>query len=174
MRRAALMIIGLALAGCGGGDRDQADAPPTTVTSPAGSQLDAAAGGTTVPGSVPAGGAPDSTSTSSPAAGAPGSPGGSAAAIGGSGVATGGGTSTGGGAEATGGTGGSGGSTGAGSGSSETPTTAGGTEAPSSGGSGSPPPTIYATAEECAALRQVLAVVDHPELRQLAVQANCI
>jgi hypothetical protein len=41
------------------------------------------------------------------------------------------------------------------------------------GGSESPLPSIAATAQECAALNQLLAVVDHPDLRQLKAQTGC-
>ncbi len=177
MRRAALMMIGLALVGCStGGDGDRAGTAPTTVATQVGTPLDAGAAGSTAPGATaPADGAAltpgssDTTSDWNPTAGAPGAPGapgGSAGATGEAGTGTGGGGTTG---TTAGDTGtGTGGNSPGGS-SSGTSTTAGGSRA-----ADSPPPTIYATAAECAALRQVLAVIDHPDLRQLAVQANCI
>jgi hypothetical protein len=33
---------------------------------------------------------------------------------------------------------------------------------------------MVATAEECAALRQVIALTDHPSLRALATQVGCV
>jgi hypothetical protein len=180
VRRAALMMIGLALAGCArGGDGDQAGAPATSSSTVAGSPLDAA-GAPTVAGDPSASttgapGVPGGDGTANATAGAPGAPGGSAAAIGSPGVGTGAGTGTGPGGEATGGAGGGGGDTGTGAGgSSGSPTTAADDPADGSGASGPAPGSVYATPEECAALRQLLGFVDHPELRQLAVAANCI
>ena len=182
MRRAALITVGLVLAGCSaGGERDKADMAPTTAVTQAGGPLDAAAASTVPGATAPVDGAPGApgssgtTSISNSTNGAPGAPGGSAAAAGSPGVGT--GTGSGGGSTgATGGESGTGSGTGSGTpgissgeSSTGTPTTAGGSD-----GTSSPPPTIYATEEECAALRQILAVIDHPELRQLAVQANCV
>ena len=180
MRRAALMMIGLALAGCSTGDGgDKAGTALTTAVTQVGTPLDAGAAGSTVPGAVPpvdgAAGAPGpsaTTATSNPTNGAPGASGGSATATGSPVTGTGTGTGTGGGGTTgttAGDTGGGASGNSPGGSSSGTPTTAGG-----SGAADTPPPTIYATEEECAALRQVLAVIDHPDLRQLAVQANCV
>jgi hypothetical protein len=36
------------------------------------------------------------------------------------------------------------------------------------------PPGVTATPEQCALLRQVLAIVDNAELHQVAVEAGCI
>ncbi|MDQ3642963.1 MAG: hypothetical protein M3450_16230, partial [Actinomycetota bacterium] len=47
------------------------------------------------------------------------------------------------------------------------------TAAPSGGGSGSAAPTVSATPEDCALLRQLMAMVDHPQLHQLKADTGC-
>ena len=147
---AALLVIGLALAGCGGGSGgDKADSATTTTTQ----AVDAGAG-------VATGGAPtapvDGFTAGTP--GAPGAPG-SASATGGS--VTGSGSVTGGSATAEGGAPGAPG------------VALGGAQPGSGGGTGSSQPSVAATPEQCAALHQALAAIDHPALRQLQAQTGC-
>ena len=177
-RLAAVALVGLVLGGCSGDSgRDEADAPasseettstaaageggmPTSTLPPAGGPIDLGAlaasvapgaGSSTVPGSpAPAGSEGGGTAGTTPAAADAG----------------------------TGGSGG-GGTTGTTTAPDAAPATGTGSgsntvdETPAAGGSDSPLPSIAATAQECAALNQLLAVVDHPDLRQLKAQTGC-
>ncbi len=176
-RLAAVALVGLVLAGCSGDSRrDAADAPapseettstaatgeggvPTSTLPVAGGPIDlgalaasvadGAGSPSTVPGSAPAGSDGGGTAGTTPAAG------------------TGTGSSGGGGATGTTTAPDPAPATGTGSGSNTVD------ETPAAGGSDSPLPSIAATAQECAALNQLLAVVDHPDLRQLKAQTGC-
>lgn len=171
MRRlAALTIIGMALSACADGDGlAKAGAPEAgrAGESPASSQSgatapdeapddlglgDVAALGVATP-STPAGtpGAPSGHegATGAPVAGGLAVPGGSPAGGGGAAAPT-------------------------PSGAADTgPASGGGSSGAPSGGSGSPQPKIAATPEDCAMLRQVMAIVDHPQLHQLKADTGC-
>jgi hypothetical protein len=175
-RLAAAAFAVVALAGCSGDPRrDAADGPTSTTAMSPAVGIAGEAPAATLPGGAPDPAAPTTTA-------APGSPsestvGGTPAPAGGGGAATG--------ATAPGGGGGgaaapapAGGAdpapaagTGSGSGSPDTGTGTG-ASAPA-GGSESPGPSIPATAEECAALNQLLGIVDHPDLRRLKSQTGC-
>ena len=189
MRRlAALTMMGLAFSACAGGARlDKADAPQTgqtasTAGSPDSSQpvagtsdegradfgladVAAALGVATpsTPGGTPAapGGDPGGTPATGgsvlpgglPNAGTPLAPGGATAAApapsGGADPGPGSGGAAPGGAPASGGSG------------------------SGNAASGSARPKIAATPEECALLRQLMAIVDHPQLHQLKADTGC-
>lgn len=158
MQRAALMVIGLALAGCSGeGQRDKAGGPRTAGPDPAAALVDRSTTGESVPSSTPEALSPvDGSGTGSAAA-----PGATSAAPGGST-----------------GTGGQSAGEPAGGGSADPGPGAqpGATGAPSRGStgwSGSSERRVAATPEDCAALREVMAIVDHPDLHRLKAQTGC-
>ena len=169
--RTTVLFAALALTACSGGNDAEKVGAASDSTVPPGETSTSVAGDTTLPGAtVPGGGGagtatPGAGSAASGTNGAPGTPGGSVIAIGESDVSAGTGSQPGGG-------GSSGGSSGA-SGTT-TPTSPATGSSGGSGGSTSGGSAVSATPEECAALRQVLAIVDHPELRALGAQAGCL
>jgi hypothetical protein len=170
-RLAAVTLAGLVLAGCSGDSRrNAADAPASSEETT--STVAAGEGGAPTATLAPAGAPIDLGALAASVAAGVGSPeAGEPAPTGGGGVGTTGTTtaaSGGGGGGGTTGTTGTPAATGTGPGASNTVD-----ETPPAGGSGSPRPSIAATAQECAALNQLLAIVDHPDLRQLKAQTGC-
>ena len=172
-RRAALMTVALALAACAGGDQGgnagaQTPSPPASIVGPGraqpvpttpGSEPGTAAAdqagvtSTTTPGSIPsaAGGAQPGAATSGTGSPPPAE------------ASTGGGAPT----AAAPPVGNSG--SGAGAGPPEPATT----DAPSGGGSRSAALGVSVAPEDCALLRQLMAIVDHPQLHQLKADTGC-